>query len=320
VGVRGVRIQGLVTKEIVLKQAVMLRQAKNNAGLYLLVAPCVVYYIVFHYAPMYGVQIAFKDFIATEGIVGSPWAGLKHFRRFFLSYQFGPLLRNTMLLSVYQLAAGFPVPIVLALLINTHKSSKFRRVVQTITYAPHFISTVVVVGMLKVFLSVRSGLVNQMIDALTGEAVNFLTSPSWFRHLFVWSGVWQHAGWNTIIYLAALSTVNPQLYEAAYVDGAKRFQTIVHIDIPSIMPTIVILLILDLGRIMQVGYEKAYLMQNSLNIVTSEILQTYVYKVGLINAQFSFAGAVGLFNAVINLTLLLSVNSIARRIGETSLW
>jgi putative aldouronate transport system permease protein len=307
-------------KEYELDLRVKMRQARQNYALYLFFLPCLIYYIVFHYAPMYGVQIAFKDFYAGKGILGSPWAGFKHFQRFFKSYQFWALLRNTIFLSIYRLVAQFPIPIMLALLINQHPSSRFRRVVQTVTYAPHFISVVVLVGMLNVFFSVRSGLVNQAIKTFSGEAIPFLTGPSYFRDLFVWSAIWQHVGWSTIIYLATLSSIDPQLHEAAIVDGATRLQRIRHIDIPGILPTATILLIMNLGRVMQIGFQKAFLMQNALNLETSEIIQTYVYKIGLLNAQFSFSAAVGLFNALINLFLLLSVNRIARKVGETSLW
>lgn len=297
-----------------------LRRVRQNYALYLFFLPCLLYYVVFHYLPMYGVQIAFKDFIAVKGIGGSPWVGMKHFQRFFKSYQFWSLLWNTIFLSFYRITVAFPIPIIIALLINQHPSSRFRRVVQTVTYAPHFISVVVLVGMLNVFFSVRTGLANQAIRGLSGESIPFLTDPAWFRDLFVWSGIWQNAGWSTIIYLATLSSIDPQLHEAAIVDGASRFQRIWNIDVPGIIPTATILLIMNLGRVMQIGFEKAFLMQNSMNLSVSEIIQTYVYKVGLVNAQFSFSSAVGLFNAVINLVLLLSVNQIARKVGETSLW
>jgi putative aldouronate transport system permease protein len=291
-----------------------------NYELYLFFLPTLIYFLLFHYGPMYGVQIAFKDFIAVKGITGSPWTGLKHFRRFFNSFQFWILLRNTVFLSFYQLAAGFPIPILLALLLNQVKISWFKRTVQTVTYAPHFISVVVMVGMLNVFLSVRSGLFNHFIRALGGEAVYFMAKPELFRDIYVWSGVWQNAGWGTIIYLAALSGIDPQLHEAAIVDGATKLQRIRHIDIPGIIPTAIVLLILNMGRVMRLGFEKAFLMQNPLNVDTSEIIPTYVYKVGLLSAQYSFSAAVGLFNSIINLTLLVAVNRLARKFGETSLW
>ncbi len=296
------------------------KRMKGNYELYLFLLPTVVYFLIFHYGPMYGIQIAFKNFIAVEGIWGSPWVGIDHFQRFFNSFQFWTLLRNTLGLSVYGLAAGFPIPIILALLLNQLSSKKYKKIVQTVTYAPHFISTVVLVGTMFVFLSPRNGLVNHIIELFGGEPVFFMARPEWFQTLYVFSGIWQNAGWGTIIYLASLSGISPDLHEAAIMDGAGRIQRIWHIDLPGIMPTAVIILILNLGRIMGVGFEKAYLMQTALNLDSSEIIATYVYKVGLLNAQFSFSAAVGLFNAVVNLILLVSVNKIAKTIGETSLW
>ncbi len=296
------------------------RSIIKNYELYLFLLPTLLYFIIFHYVPMYGVQIAFKNFIAIEGIWGSPWVGFEHFRRFFSSYQFWLLIRNTFGLSVYALVAGFPAPIILALLLNQLRNEKYKKVVQTVTYAPHFISTVVMVGMLLVFLSPRSGFINHIIQLFGGEPVHFMARPEWFRTLYVGSGIWQSTGWGSVIYLAALSGINPQQHEAAIVDGATKLQRIRHIDIPGIIPTAVILLILNMGQIMSVGFEKAFLMQTYLNLETSEIIATYVYKVGLLNAQFSFSAAVGLFNSVINLILILTVNKIAKSIGETSLW
>jgi len=293
---------------------------RDNLDLYVFVLPVVIYFVVFHYGPMYGVQIAFKDFQAVRGITGSPWVGLKHFERFFQTYLFWTVLRNTVVLALYQLIAGFPVPIILALLMNQLRNQKLKRTVQTVTYAPHFISLVVLVGMMGVLLAPRAGIVNQAIRSFGGETVFFMARSQYFRHLYVWSGVWQTAGWNSIVYLAALSAISPDLHEAAIVDGATKFQRILKIDLPSIMPTAIILLILNTGRVMRLGFEKAFLMQTALNLDVSEIIQTYVYKVGLLNAQFSLSAAVGLFNSVINLLLLLAVNRIARKVGQISLW
>ena len=293
---------------------------RDNWDLYVFVLPVVIYFLVFHYGPMYGVQIAFKDFQAVRGITGSPWVGFKHFERFFQTYLFWTVLRNTVVLALYQLVAGFPVPIILALLMNQLRSQKLKRTVQTVTYAPHFISMVVLVGMMGVLLAPRAGIVNQAIRSLGGETIFFMARSQYFRHLYVWSGVWQTAGWNSIVYLAALSAISPDLHEAAIVDGATKFQRILKIDLPSIMPTAIILLILNTGRVMRLGFEKAFLMQTALNLDVSEIIQTYVYKVGLLNAQFSLSAAVGLFNSVINLLLLLAVNRIARKVGQISLW
>jgi putative aldouronate transport system permease protein len=292
----------------------------DNYQLYLFLLPTLAYFLIFHYIPMYGVTIAFKDFSPYKGILGSEWIGFDHFERFFRSSLFWNLIRNTFMLSVYQLAASFPIPIILALLLNYSVGKRFKKVVQTVTYAPHFISTVVIVGMLTVFLSPQSGLINIMIRAFGGDPVMFLTDASWFTSNYVWSGIWQNAGWGTIIYLAALAGIDPGLHEAAIVDGASKMQRIWHIDLPFLMPTIIILLILDMGRLLGVGFEKAFLMQNALNLSHSEIISTYVYKVGLQSAQYSFSAAVGLFNSVINFILLMLVNQLAKKAGQNSLW
>lgn len=291
-----------------------------NWELYLFIIPSLIYFIVFHYAPMYGVQIAFKDFIASKGIWGSPWVGFEHFQRFFNSYYFWMLIKNTVGINLYSLAVGFPVPIILALMLNEAKDGLFKRTVQTVTYAPHFISTVVMVGMIIAFLSPSTGIVNKLIKALGGEPIAFMQEPQWFKTIYVFSGVWQDAGWGSIIYLAALAGIDPQLHEAAIMDGATRIQRIWHINIPGILPTVVILLILRTGSIMNIGFEKVFLMQNPLNMDTSDVISTYVYRSGLIQSQYSFSAAVGLFNSIINFDLLVLINSIARRVSETSLW
>lgn len=295
------------------------RAMRNSWQLYLLVAPAIIFFLIFNYVPMYGAQIAFRDFIASDGIWGSRWVGLEHFERFFDSYYFWRLLRNTLLLSLYQLAL-FPLPIILALALNEVKNHVFKRFAQTLTYAPHFVSLVVVVGMLFAFLDPRIGLVNHVIELVGFESIQFMQDPGWFRHLYVWSGVWQSLGWGTIIYLAALSGVNPELHQAAQVDGANRLQRIWHVNIPAIMPTVVILFILDFGSFMAVGFEKALLMNNSLNAEASDIIQTFVYETGLLEGQYSYAAAVGLFDSVINIVLLVGVNQLARRYSENSLW
>ncbi|NBJ68856.1 sugar ABC transporter permease [Roseburia sp. 1XD42-34] len=295
------------------------KSMKRNWQLYLLLLPTLLFFTIFHYIPMYGVQIAFKDFYANMGIIGSPWIGFGHFERFFESYYFWRLLKNTILLNLYQLLL-FPLPIILALMLNELKNSAFKKWSQTLTYAPHFISVVVVVGMVVAFLDPITGIVNLAIKGLGGEAIPFLTSPEWFRHVYVWSGEWQSLGWGTIIYLAALAGVNPELHEAAKVDGATAFQRIWHINIPSILPTIVVLFILNIGKFMSIGFEKVLLMQNSLNSETSDIIQTFVYETGLLEGQYSFAAAVGLFDSAINIILLILVNYLARRVSENSLW
>ena len=289
-----------------------MRYISQNYDLYLFILPVMAYIIIFHYVPMYGVQIAFKNFIATKGIAGSQWVGFKHFERFFSSSYFWPIIKNTLGISFYSL--------ILALLLNQLTNKRYRKIIQTVTYAPHFISTVVIVGMLMVFLSPRTGMINHVIRFLGGEPVFFIARPEWFKTVYVFSGLWQSTGWNAIIYLAALSNISPELHEAAIVDGASKLQRIWYIDIPGIIPTAVILLIMNLGSIMSVGFEKAYLMQNNLNASSSEIIATYVYKTGLLGAQFSFSAAVGLFNSIINFILLAFVNKIARKMSDISLW
>ncbi len=282
--------------------------------------PVLVFFLVFHYAPMYGVQIAFKKFSAVRGIVGSPWRGLYYFQQFFDSYLFGELIGNTLGLSLYSLAVGFPTPILLALMMNELRSERVKRVVQTITYAPHFISMVVMCSMIILFLSPSSGVLNRIIEILGGQSVYFMGKPEYFKTIYVLSGVWQNTGWSSIIYMAALSGIDPQLHEAATIDGASRLQRVWHINLPGILPTAVILLIMNCGSLMSIGFEKAFLLMNDLNRAAAEIISTFVYQRGLIDRNYSSAAAIGLFNSAINLVLLLGVNTIARRISDTSLW
>ena len=288
--------------------------------LYAFLLPALVILILFSYVPMYGVQLAFRDYNPIMGITGSPWVGFDHFTRFFNSYQFKQLIGNTLILSLYYLIVGFPIPIILALALNQVKNSKFKKLVQTVTYAPHFISVVVLVGMLGIFFSVNGGLVNEVIKLFGGEPKLFMGEVKYFRHMYVWSGIWQSMGWSAVIYLAALSGVSPELHEAATVDGATKLQRIWNIDLPTILPTIVTLLILNCGSVMSMGFEKAFLMQNPLNMENSEIIATYVYKMGLINAEYGFSTAVGLFNSVINCILLVTVNKVSKKIGQDGLW
>ncbi|KRF44204.1 sugar ABC transporter permease [Paenibacillus sp. Soil787] len=288
--------------------------------LYFLCLPALIYIILFDYVPMYGIQLAFKDFMISKGIWGSPWVGFKHFERFFESYQFMAVLKNTLGVSVYELVAGFPIPIILALLLNQVRSQRFKKIVQTVTYAPHFISVVVLSSMLIIFLSPSIGVVNNIITAFGGEKINFMARPDLWKSIFVWSGIWQNAGWGTIIYIAALSSISPELYEAAKVDGASKFQIIRHVDIPGISQTMVILFILGIGHVMNVGFQKAYLLQNALNIDASEVISTYVYKIGIEGNQFSYSTAIGLFSTVINIILLVSANRIAKKLSGSSLW
>lgn len=307
-------------EKLVKKKKSILKDIFKCWQLYVLLIPTIIYFILFCYGPMYGVQLAFKEYNAVAGITGSPWVGFSNFTRFFSSYQFKQLLWNTITLSLYQLVVSFPVPIILALALNQVRHAKFKKLVQTVTYAPHFISVVVLVGMLNIFFSTRGGLVNEVVQIFGGDPIYFLGKEQYYQNMYVWSGVWQNMGWSAIIYLAALSGVSPELHEAAVVEGASKLQRIWYIDIPAILPTIVTLLILNCGQIMSIGFEKSFLMQNQLNIGISEIIPTYVYKMGLINAQYGFSTAVGLFNSVINCTLLVLVNKFSKKMGQSGLW
>ena len=292
---------------------------KKNWVCYLFILPMLIYVIIFNYIPMYGIQLAFKDYRVADGIWGSAWVGLKHFKTFFESYQFKDLLWNTLSLSLYSLIAGFPMPIIFALLLNYITNVNMKKVVQMVTYAPHFISTVVYCGMILIFLS-SDGVINQLLKLIGIDSVAFLTNPSNFRHIYVWSGVLQNIGWGSIMYISVLTSVDPTLHEAATVDGATRFQRLLHIDLPAIVPTMVIMLIMRAGEIMDLGFEKAFLLQNNINLDYSEIIATYVYKIGIQGGQFSYSSAIGLFNNVINMVLLVVVNKIAKKVSDVSLW
>jgi putative aldouronate transport system permease protein len=293
---------------------------KKNWQLYLIILPSLVYLIIFKYIPMAGVQIAFKNYMVTRGIWGSDWIGFKHFVDFFHLPIFWRVIKNTSLLSLYSLLIGFPAPIILALALNELKNGIFKRTVQLVTFAPYFISTVIMVSIIMLFLSPQLGFVNLLADKFGFPAENIMSKPEYFKTVYVLSDVWQFTGYASVIYIAALAGVDPHLYEAAKVDGASRFQRMIHIDLPSLMPTAVILLILNAGQIMNVGFEKVYLMQNAINVGASEVISTYVYKMGLVGANFSFSAAVGLFNSIVNLLLLIVVNYVARKNSETSLW
>ncbi len=289
--------------------------------LYLMVLPAVMVIAVFSYGPMYGVVIAFKNFKPAYGIGGSPWVGLRNFERFFSSYQFKNTLLNTLSISIYSMLACFPAPIILALMMDQVRSKSTQRFIQTVTYMPHFISVIVVSGMILTFLNVSTGLYGNLARLLgVRNPKDLLGEKNLFSTIYVLSDIWQHTGWDSIIYMAALSAVDPSLHEAARVDGASEWDRIVHIQIPSIVPTMVILLILRAGSLMNVGFDKVYLLQNGLNLDRSEVLSTYVYKVGMINQQYSFSAAANLFNTVVNFVMIMLVNQIARRLGETSLW
>ena len=298
------------------------RRITRNWGLYLLLLPSLVLLVMFAYKPMYGIIIAFKDYKNSLGIMGSPWSDplLKNFMRFFNSFQCEATIRNTLWLSLYSMLAGFPIPIMLALMINQITAKRFRKGFQTILYLPHFISTVVMVGLLLIWLSPSTGLIGTIYRMFGKEAPNLMGMASAFPSLYVWSDIWQHAGWDSIIFLAALSSIDPTLYEAATVDGATRWQKLCYIDLPLILPTACIMLILRAGNLMNVGFEKVFLMQNDLNMQTSEVIATYVYKMGLKNNQYAVSTAVNLFNNVINFVLLVLVNGVTRKLGDTSLW
>jgi len=310
-------------KKLRSKSAYKWTLVKRNWQLYLFVLPAAITFILFNYLPMYGVLISFKSYNMAAGIWDSPWAEpwYKYFKMFFSSPWFFRTIKNTLVLSLYGLIINSILPILLALMVNEVRNSFYKKIVQTATYIPYFISVVVLVGMVNLFFSTSTGLVNQVIKMLGHEPISFLTSEPAFKHLYVWSGVWQGTGWGSIIYFAALSNVSPELHEAATIDGAGRLQRIIHINIPALIPTFIIMLILGSGSIMSVSYQKILLMQNDLNVLASEVIQTYVYKVGLRNSQqYSYASAIGLFNNVINLILLITVNKISAKVSDTSLW
>ncbi len=293
---------------------------KNNWQLYVLILPAIIYFVVFNYMPLYGIQIAFKDFKAVFGIAGSKWVGLKHFENFFHAYYFKRLLANTLLLNVYYLLWSFPVPIILAILLNQIKGPRIKRFIQTSIYVPYFISTVVLAGMLYIFLSPTSGILNVLRQALGMKAVDFMSDAKAFRSIYIISGIWQSAGWGTILYIASLSGVDPSLYEAAEIDGASIWQKIRYIDIPSIVPVIVMVFILDCGKLLSSDTNKALVMQTAGNIPTSDIIGVYVYNVGLGSGQFSYTTAIGLFINVINFIIIITANQISKKISDVGLF
>ncbi|MEK3890098.1 ABC transporter permease [Bacillus sp. FSL K6-3431] len=313
-------IQGAKGTEVIIRKKSPLRRMKKHWQLYFLVAIPLIFLITFKYIPMAGIVIAFKDYSVVKGIAASDWVGLKYFKYFFDSPNFTLLIKNTLGLSIYGLIVGFICPIILALALNEVQNVRFKKLVQTVTYAPYFISTVIMVSIIILFLSPSAGLFNNILGLFGMEANNFLGNPAYFKSIYVWSDVWQNTGYATIIYLAALAGVDTELYEAAKVDGASRIQKIMNVDLPGILPIIIVLLILNIGNIMALGFEKIYLLQNPLNINSSEVIATYVYKVGLLGANFSFAAAVGLFNSIVNFVLIISANSISKRFSSSSLW
>ncbi len=297
----------------------LFRRAMRHWQFYIIILPALVYVAIFQYVPMYGIQIAFKDFMIMKGFAGSPWVGLEHFRTFFSSFYFRRIILNTLGISFYSLAAGFLPPIVLAVGLNECRNHYFKKTVQLVTYAPHFLSTVIVVGMVLQVLS-YNGIVNTILVALGHARIHFMGNAAYFKTIYVLSGIWQNVGYSSILYIATLASINPELYEAATVDGCNIWQRIFNIDIPGIVPTAVILLIMNTASIVNVGFEKVFLMQNALNMDTSDVISTYVYRIGLTNMEYDFATAVNLFQSVVSLILITVVNTIARSLGETSLW
>lgn len=296
-----------------------LREIRESGALYLLMIPSIIIFLLFTYYPMYGVVIAFKDFAPSKGIWGSEWVGFANFKQFFSSYQFWPTIKNTLVISIYTVVVTFPLPIALALMCNQLHAKRFKKFFQVSTYLPHFISTVVMCGMIILFLSPSTGIISKIVGLFGIQLPNLMGSAPAFPHIYVWTEVWQHLGWDSILYIATLSSVDPSLYEAATMDGAGKFKRMIHIDIPALLPTATVMFILRMGNVMSVGFEKVYLLQNTMNSGTSEIISTYVYKMGLLKNQYSLSGAIGLFNNIINLALLLLVNQIAKKLSDTSL-
>ena len=294
---------------------------RKNYQFYLMILPALLMVLLFCYGPMYGLQLAFKNYRVLDGIAGSPWVGLKHFQRFFNSHSFAQVIGNTLRISLFAILFGFPPPIIFALLFNELRHRHFQKVVQTVTYIPHFISMTVLVAMLFTFCNQTTGIVNILLGKFFGIApIPLMQSDKWFVFMFILSGIWQDMGYGSILYIATLSTVDPGLHEAAIIDGANRGQRIWHINLPCLMPTIVIMLIMRTGSVITVGFEKVYLMQNTMNISVSEVLSTYVYKLGLVNSRYDFSTAVNLFTSVVNCVMLVLVNWFAGRVSENSLW
>lgn len=298
---------------------VLYKDLRRNKYLYVMVLPLVIYYIIFHYVPMYGATIAFKQFNIAEGIMGSPWIGFDHFIRFFNTHNFYRVTTNTIILNFYLLLFGFPTPIILALLLNELRQQKFKKLVQTVTYLPHFISIVVIAGMIVQFTS-EHGIINDFLAMFGIKRSPLLLNPKLFRPIYVISSIWQETGWGSIVYLSALAAIDTQQYEAAKIDGAGKWKQMISITLPGIMPTIVIMLILKIGNMMSIGFEKVMLLYNPNTYETADVISTYVYRVGLINFSYDYSTAVGLFNSVINLILLVTANCVSRKVNETSLW
>ena len=294
---------------------------KKDWQLWIMILPAIVYIIIFCYGPMYGIQLAFRKYDFSKGLTGGDWVGFKYFIQYFESPMFWTTLRNTFIISFFTLICGFPAPILLALVVNSLRQQKLKKVVQTAVYMPYFISTVVMVAILQILLSPSTGVVSGLLKSmhLIPPSINLLGTPSAFVPVYVLSGIWQSAGWNSIIFIAALSSVDGQLYDAAKVDGANRWQQVIHVELPALVPTIVILLIMNMGRVLSVGFEKVFLMQNDLNLSVSEVISTYVFNIGVQSGQFSFGSAVGLFNTVINFAFLMIANMVSKKAADISL-
>lgn len=292
----------------------------NNWQVWAIIALPMIYAIVFAYIPMGGIIMAFQDYSPRRGIMGSEWVGLKYFEQFLTSNSSLKVIKNTLILGVYSLIVNFPLPIILAIGLNELRSVKYRKFIQMVTYAPYFISVVVMVGMMMQMMDLRTGIINVLLQKIGVDPVNFFGDVKLFRHLYVWSGLWQTAGYSSVIYIAALSGVSPELQEAAIVDGASRLQRILHVDIPAILPTVITMLIFNCASVVSIGFDKVYLMQNDLNAEVSEVISTFVYKVGVVSANFSFSTAAGLFQSIVAFVLLVAVNKICKKLTETSLW
>ena len=306
-----------------LRESSMFRRFYRDRYYLALLLPGIAYFIIFHYIPIYGLQVAFKDFSLRAGITGSPWAdqfGMAHFIRFFSVYNFGRLIANTFLLNLYSLIFAFPVPIVLAIMLHESPSAPFRRGIQTVTYLPNFISIVAIIGIMRMMLSPGSGSVNRLLGLVGIDPIYFMIEPGWFRPLYVMSGIWQTAGFGAIVYLAALSSINPELYEAAIIDGTGRIQRTWHVSIPGILPVVAILFIFNMGSLLSSGFEKVLLMQHGTNLEVSDVIGTFIYRLGLQNLEWEIATAVGLFNTVINFALLITANAVVKRVAGTGLW
>ncbi|MGX7078033.1 ABC transporter permease [Globicatella sp. HMSC072A10] len=296
------------------------KKLKASLPLYLLALPSIILLFIFAYIPMGGIVLAFKDYLPALGVFDSQWVGFKHFKQFFNSYQFPITIKNTLKISLYSILVGFPLPIMLALMVNQMRNGRFKKVFQVVTYLPHFISTMVMCGMIIMFLSPSSGLLANILEKFSIKLPNLLSSPNRFADIYVWSDVWQHVGWDSIIYLAALTGIDPTYYEAATMDGAGKFKKILHIDIPLLLPTAMIMLILRMGGLLNIGFEKAFLLQNTMNLAGSEIISTYVYKIGMQSMQYSLSTAIGLFNTVINLILLIGANWFSKKTTDSGLF